>query len=148
MNKLLAIILGCSFVSQFSYAVETSAQSKEFPKDELKKQNKELVQLVAKELNKGLPQTIDKYTQLIKVEGKDTVLHYTYEINTGAKSDETVKNEDRSRMREAVTNGICKSYKKFLDAQIDISYIYISAKSKVELFHFDMTQSKCFAMTK
>ena len=110
---------------------------------EMKAQNKKIVQLASQEISKTLPQTIDKYTKLTKVTGKDTTLLYIFEINTGSKSDESVKNEDKSRMKKAVTAGICKSSKRFLDAQIDISYIYISAISKAELFKFDVTQKSC-----
>ena len=121
----------------------TGVQQQELPTEQLKKQNKELVKLAATEINKTLPQSIDTYTTLTKVEGKETTILYTYEINTGSKSDETVQKEDKSRMKEAVTYGICKGSKRFLDAQINISYLYISAKSKVELFRFDVSQSDC-----
>jgi len=123
----------------FSQAI----QSREFPQSEMHKQNRKIVQLAATEISKTLPQTIDKYTQLVKVEGEEATLLYTYEINTGAKSDKTVQKEDRTRMKRAVTYGICRSSKRFLDAQINISYLYISAKSKVELFRFDVTQKSC-----
>ena len=95
------------------------------------------------EISKTLPQTVDKYTVLTKVEGKDTTITYTFEINTGAKSDEAVKKEDRTRMKKAVTTGICQSSKRFIDAQINISYIYIGVNSKAELFRFDVTQADC-----
>ena len=130
-------------LTQYSFSNEVQAQSRNMPQAEMQKQNKEIVQLVAEELNKTLPQTIDKYTQLVKVEGKDTTLLYVYEINTGVKSDESVQKEDKTRMKEAVTYGICRSSKRFLEAQISISYIYVSAKSKVELFRFDVSQIDC-----
>ncbi len=111
--------------------------------EEMQKQKREIVKLSSEEISSTLPQTVDKYTVLTKVEGKDTTITYTFEINTGAKSDEAVKKEDRVRMKEAVTMGICQSSKRFIEAQINISYIYISAKSKVELFRFDVTQADC-----
>jgi hypothetical protein len=80
---------------------------------------------------------------LTKVEGKDTTIFYTFEINTGSKSDDTVRKEDRTRMKKAVTTGICQASKRFLDAQISISYIYISAVSKAELFQFNVSQKDC-----
>ena len=130
-------------LTQYGFSNEVQAQSRNMPQAEMQKQNKEIVQLVAEELNKTLPQTIDKYTQLVKIEGKDTTLLYVYEINTGVKSDESVQKEDKTRMKEAVTYGICRSSKRFLEAQISISYIYVSAKSKVELFRFDVSQTDC-----
>ena len=141
MHKILLTLGTLVIMTQSGFC--TDVQQQELPTEQLLKQNKELVKLAATEINKTLPQTVDKYTTLTKVEGKDTTILYTYEINTGAKSDETVQKEDRTRMKEAVTYGICKSSKRFLDAQINISYLYISAKSKVRLFRFDVSQSDC-----
>jgi hypothetical protein len=141
MNKIFLTLGTLVVMTQLGFS--TGVQQQELPTEQLKKQNKELVKLAATEINKTLPQTIDTYTTLTKVEGKDTTILYTYEINTGSKSDETVQKEDKSRMKEAVTYGICKGSKRFLDAQINISYLYISAKSKVELFRFDVSQSDC-----
>ena len=106
-------------------------------------QNQEIVKLAAKELTSQLPQKIDDYTQLIKIEGKKQTLVYTYEINAGAKSDDAVINEDKSRMKKAVTKGICNSSERFLTSGIDISYIYTSAKTKKELFRFDVSKKDC-----
>ncbi len=136
----LSIILT---LSQCGFAQGLQSKTGEISQKEMKKQNVEIVKLSSEEISKTLPQTIDKYTTLTKVEGKDTKLIYTFEINTGAKSDDTVRKEDRTRMQKAVTAGICKSAKRFLDAQINISYVYIGAKSKAELFHFDVTQADC-----
>ena len=136
----LGIILA---LSQWSFAEEQQIQTKDLPQKEMQKQNREIVRLSSEEISKTLPQTVDKYTTLTTVQGKDTTLVYTFEINTGAKSDETVKKEDRTRMQKAVTTGICQSAKRFIDAQINISYIYISANTKVELFRFDVTQADC-----
>ena len=128
-------------LSQFSLAEGIKQQ--DLPVEEMQKQKREIVKLSSEEISKTLPQTVDKYTVLTKVEGKDSTMVYTFEINTGAKSDEAVKKEDRTRMQKAVTTGICQSSKRFIDAQINISYIYISAKSKAELFRFDVTQADC-----
>ena len=143
MNKSFLTLSIILTLSQLSFAEGQQVQTKEFPQKEMQKQNREIVRLSSEEISKTLPQTVDKYTTLTTVEGKDTTLVYTFEINTGAKSDETVKKEDRTRMQKAVTTGICQSAKRFLDAQINISYIYISANSKVELFRFDVTQADC-----
>ena len=129
--------------SQWSFGEGLQTKTGEFPQKEMHKQNREIVKLSSEEISKTLPQTIDKYTTLTKVEGKDTTLIYTFEINTGAKSDDTVRKEDRTRMQKAVTTGICHSASKFIEAQINISYIYIGAKSKAELFHFDVTKADC-----
>jgi hypothetical protein len=143
MKKILLSVALLMICTQGSFSEEPKMQMRELPQAEMIKQNKEIVALAAKELSKTLPQTIDTYTQLVKVEAIDSTLLYRYEINTGAKSDETVQKEDRTRMKEAVTYGICRSSKRFLDAQINISYLYLSSKSKVELFRFDVTKADC-----
>jgi len=113
---------------------------------DMKVQNRKIAALAAKELSKTLPQTIDKYTKLVDVRNEDLTLVYVFEINTGSKSDETVQKEDHARMQSAVEYGVCRSSKRFLDAQIDISYLYQSAKSKAKLFQFDITQTDCVGM--
>ncbi len=143
MKIFLTIVTVVSF-TVWGCAQEVQMQTKELSQQEMQKQNREIVNLASQEISKTLPQTIDKYTVLKTVEGKDTTLIYTFEINTGAKSDKAIQEEDISRMQEAVTMGICQSSKRFLDAQINISYIYNSAVSKVELFRFDITQKDCF----
>ena len=130
-------------LSQWSLGEVQQMQTKELPLEEMQKQNREIVKLASEEISKTLPQKVDNYTTLMTVEGKDTTLIYTFEINTGAKSDDAVRKEDRGRMQKAVTIGICQSSKRFLDSDINISYLYISANSKAELFRFDVTQADC-----
>ena len=141
MKKTLLVLSIITTLSQSLFA--EGIKQEDLPVAEMQKQKREIVKLSSEEIAKTLPQTVDKYTVLTKVEGKDTTITYTFEINTGAKSDEAVKKEDRTRMQKAVTTGICQSASKFLQAQINISYIYISAKSKTELFRFDVTQADC-----
>jgi len=124
-------------------ASDTPTKTGIFPQKEMKTQNKEIASLVAKEITSTLPQIIDKYTTLSSVKNEDTTLVYTFEINTGVKSDETVQKEDRTRMKQAVTTGVCQSSRKFLEAGIDTSYVYVSAKTKVRLFQFDIAQKDC-----
>ena len=141
MKKSLLALSIIITLSQTSFAEGIKQQ--DLPVAEMQKQKREIVKLSSEEISKTLPQTVDKYTVLTKVEGKDTTITYTFEINTGAKSDEAVKKEDRTRMKKAVTTGICQSSKRFIDAQINISYIYIGVNSKAELFRFDVTQADC-----
>ncbi len=110
---------------------------------EMLKQNRQIVKMAVKAIGDKLPQKVDKYTQFTAISNKDLTLIYTFEINTGAKSDEAVIKEDKKRMEKHVKQGICKSSKRFLDSHINISYIYISAKTKTKLFQFDVTQSDC-----
>jgi hypothetical protein len=81
--------------------------------------------MVVEKISEDLPQEVDRYTKMIKVRDENLTLIYTFEINTGAKSDDTVRKEDRTRMQRAVTTGVCRSSKRFLDADINISYITI-----------------------
>ena len=137
-------LLALSIIITLSQSILAEGiKQQDLPVEEMQKQKREIVKLSSEEISRTLPQTVDKYTVLTKVEGKDTTITYTFEINTGAKSDEAVKKEDRTRMQKAVTMGICQSSKRFIDAQINISYIYISAKSKAELFRFAVTQADC-----
>jgi len=118
-------------------------QTGEFPMDKMMQQNREVVKFASEGITKSLPQKVDKYTTLIRVEGQDTTLTYVFEINTGAKSDESVRSEDRTRMQKAVTSGICRSSKRFLDVEIKISYLYKSATSKEKLFQFNVSKDDC-----
>lgn len=133
-------------MSQFLFAIDIQQRTGDFPSKEMQSQNKEIVKLVVEEISKTLPQTVDKYTKFVNIQSENSTLIYTFEINTGSKSDEYVKKEDHSRMKEAVTIGVCNSSKRFLDAQIDISYIYTSAKTSSPLFQFDITQRNCFEL--
>ena len=142
MKKIL-LLLALS-ISLFSSEIKT--KTGEFPAKEMKKQNLEIARLTAISLSKDLPTVVDKYTTLTKVINEDTTLVWTFEINTGAKSDETVRAEDHSRMKKAVTEGICQSSSKFLEAGINTSYIYVSAKTKANLFRFDISQKDCLGI--
>ena len=141
MKKTL-FVLSCLLMGTSILPAE-GIKKQELPVSQLQKQNRHIVKLASEEMSKTLPQTVDKYTRLMKVEGKDTTLTYVFEINTGAKSDEAVRKEDRTRMQKAVTKGICQSSKRFLDANIDISYLYNSAASKEKLFQFDVSKGDC-----
>ena len=110
---------------------------------DLKTQNREIVALVVKELSRDLPKKVDQYTEFVGIKNDGLTLIYIFEINTGAKSDAAIIKEDHSRMQEAVTQGVCRSSQRFLDAQINISYLYQSAKSKEKLFQFDITKADC-----
>jgi len=143
MKKLLLTFLA---VTSFAYA--TGMQQQNLTGEQMAAQNTKICELAAKELSKNLPQTIDKYTKFVAAKANGTKLEYIFEINTGAKSDQAVQKEDHSRMQNAVTNGVCQSSKRFFDAQIDISYIYKSAKSKVKLFQFDISKQTCLDLFK
>jgi len=138
--KILTIVI---MFTEIVLAQSQQIESRSLSTDEMQKQNHKIVEMASLALSKNLPQTIDRYTTLIKVEGIGSKLIYTHEINTGAKSDEAVIKEDKSRMEKAVTHGLCQSSKRFIDADIDIIYIYKSFATKKELFRFIVTQKEC-----
>ena len=140
MKKILLMLVALS-VSLLSSDIQIKTD--EFPAKEMKKQNREIASLTAESLSKDLPHTIDEYTTLTKVVSEDTTIIWTFEINTGSKSDESIRKEDHSRMQKAITKGICQSSNKFLIAGISVSYIYLSSKTKSNLFRFDISQKDC-----
>jgi len=143
MKKLLLSLISIILLGQLSYATDVIKDGQEYPIDKMKEQNKKIIKMVVKEISKNLPQKVDKYTELTKIRDENITLIYTFEINTGAKSDEAVKKEDKNRMKKNITKGVCKSSKRFLDAGVILSYEYLSASTKKELFTFTMTQKIC-----
>ena len=148
MKKITLTLTLLLSLTSLSFSQDLKLKTEEFPEKEMKSQNKEIVQLVSKEISQKLPHVVDKYTTLVSVTGVNTTLLYKFEINTGSKSDEAVKKEDRSRMKSAVTQGVCQSSNKFLAAGINTSYIYISQKTKAHLFQFDIAQKDCISIQK
>jgi len=124
-------------------SAEIQQRTGSFPKEELKKQNREIARRIANSISETLPQKIDNYTELVSVVSKELTIIYTFLINTGAKSDEAVKKEDRSRMQRGVTKGICQSSNRLLQAGISTTYIYKSKKTNNELFKFLITPKDC-----
>ena len=143
IKPILKLFMLFAVISQIVFAQNNQIPTQELPQKEIEKQNTTIAALAAEEMSKTLPQKVDKYTTITKIQNDGTALVYTFEINTGAKSDEAVKKEDHSRMQKAVTKGVCKSSKRFLLAGIDIIYIYKSAKTKKILFKFEITKDKC-----
>ena len=142
MKKIRGVILALIMIGGLGQSVIGADLSKE-----MRAQNKEIVRLVVKETRKLLPQTIDKYTKFVDIKNNGLTLIYTFEINTGAKSDEAIIREDEARMKKTITKGVCQSSKRFLDAQINITYIYKSAKTDKKLFQFDFTKAKCVGIS-
>jgi len=99
--------------------------------EKIKTQNIEVVKMAAKEMTSKLPQKVDAFTQLVTIEAKEENLIYTFEIQTEAKSDETIIRESKERnLKKRIENGICKSSERFLKSGIKITYLYLSAISK------------------
>jgi len=142
MKKLLLIITIILLASQ-SYALEIKKESQEFPVDKIREQNKNVIKMVVEEISKTLPQRVDKYTQMTKLRDENLTLIYTFEINSGAKSDEEVIKEGKDKMEKRVTKGVCNSSKRFIDSGISLVYEYISATTKKILFSFKMNEKIC-----
>ena len=132
--------------SQNILAQDMPVKNQDVSPKQLEKQNKKIAKLVAIELSKNLPQIINKYTSMVGVKAIETTIFYTYKIKTDAKSDDAIRKEDRTKWKQIFTRNVCQRSKRFLDAQINLSYVYISAISKEKLFQFDITQKKCFKL--
>jgi len=143
MNKLLLSAITLMLLGQSTYAIDVIKDGQEYPIEKLKEQNRQIIKMVVEEISKTLPQKVDKYTEMTKIRDENLTLIYTFEINTGVKSDESVQKEDKSRMQKAVTKGVCQSSKRFIDAGVILIYEYLSATSKKELFSFDMNETVC-----
>ena len=140
MNKFTLLLLALS-ISIF--AQDLKIRTDTFPDSEMKAQNVTVAEMSAEALSKDLPHKIDKYTTLQTITNKEANLIYTFFINNSSKSDEAIKKEDKSRMKKAITIGVCQSAKRLLEAKIDITYIYSSARTKAELFRFNISQKDC-----
>ena len=140
---MIKLIITMVIFGQIVYANNLPIKNQDVSPQQLQKQNIQITKLAAAAESKNLPQTIDKYTTIISIKAVDTTLIYTFEINSGSKSDEAIIKEDHSRMKQAVTQGVCRSSKRFMDAQITKRYLYKSAISKNKLFQFDIKQADC-----
>lgn len=131
------------FFTLISILSASGLRTQELSTKAMSDQKEEIARLAADEISKSLPQTVDKYTKLTEVKSQKNSIIYIFEIETTPKSDETVRKEDYGRMKNAVTQGVCLNSKRFLDANINIKYIYKNAHSKAELFAFDISQNSC-----
>ncbi len=111
--------------------------------DMLHKQNLAVVRKAVEGLRQTLPQKVDAYTTLVGVDSNGTQLIYTFEVDGGPKSDETLRKEGRERMAPRVKEGICKSAERFLRSGISIRYRYLSHTSKAEILQVDVTEKDC-----
>ena len=146
MKKTILALIMLTTISSLSLNAEIKSKTGEFPQKEMKSQNKEIVKMVIDEISSTLPQVIDKYTTFANITNEGLTLVYTYEINTGAKSDKAVIKDSKERMQKIVKKGICQTSNRFLNAQINISYAYINAITKAPLYRFNITQKDCIGV--
>jgi len=144
MKKLGLLFTSMAFLAQLVLAQSLPVKNQDVSPDQLRKQNKEIAQLAAKQLSKNLPQVVNKYTTVVSIKASGASLIYTYEIKTGAKSDEAIRKEDRTAWEKVFIENVCKRSKRFIEAQINLSYVYTSGISKEKLFQFDVTPEKCY----
>jgi hypothetical protein len=142
-NIVLLVTIIVSLI-QICVAKDLPIKNQDVSPAQLQKQNKKIAQLAAKQLSKNLPQVINKSTTIVSIKAVDTTLIYTYEIKSGAKSDDAIRAEDRTAWEKVFVKNVCERSKRFMDAQISLSYVYTSAISKEKLFQFDVDQQKCF----
>jgi len=139
MRPLLSLLL----ILTLGYSEGIIKGKQEYPADKFKEQNSQIIKMVVSEISKSLPQKVDKYTTMTTIRNENLTLIYTFEINTGSKSDKAIIKEDKPRMQKAVTKGVCQTSKKFLDADISLAYEYKSATTQKELFTFLITKERC-----
>ncbi len=130
------IILIISFLTINTISADTLAEK-------IKLQNQNVVKMAASGLSEKLPQKVDDFTTLVKMRADNQTLIYIYELNVTDKSDDELTFEGKKRMQKPVTTGICQTSKRFLESGINISYRYTSAKTKKELFRFNVTKKDC-----
>ncbi len=138
-KKLL--ILSMAFIALNANDLPTKSQDMSI--EDMRASNKQIASLAVAEMSKSLPQQIDKFTKLVKCEAKDSTIIYTHELSVPPKSDEELKKDGLSRMKDSLIYGTCEHSARFLQADITIRYIYTSASSKAELFRLDIDKKSC-----
>ncbi len=126
-------------MKQFSPKIQTGG---DLSVDKMREQNQIVVQKAVEGLRETLPQKVDAFTRLIAVDANGTRLIYTFEVNTGAKSDATLRKEG-AKMAPRILAGICHSADRFMQADISLTYRYISSASRAEVLRIDADKSKC-----
>jgi len=110
--------------------------------DKMREQNLIVVKKAAEGIGETLPQKVDAFTKLIAIDANGTRLIYTFEVNTGAKSDETMRQEG-VKMAPRILTGMCGSAERFIDADISLTYRYLSSASNQEVLRVDADKKIC-----
>jgi hypothetical protein len=148
MKKFL---LALSVLALFASNTEAAAIKKFNPKiqldgdlsiDKMREQNLIVVQKAAEGISKTLPQKVDKFTKLTSIDSNGTRLIYTFEVDAGPKNDKTMRQEG-IKMAPRILSGICTSAKRFMEADITLTYRYVTTKTKAEILRVDADKSKC-----
>ncbi len=120
-----------------------AAPSAKTIEEKIAAQNREVLKMAVSSIKPQLPQKVDDYTQIVDIEAEGEHLIYTFEIDTGPKSDRAVIEEAKKRMVPRIKNGICHSSKRFLQSGITISYRYRNASTHKKLFGVTVSQKEC-----
>ncbi|MFA6760368.1 MAG: hypothetical protein WCR69_04910 [Sulfuricurvum sp.] len=118
-------------------------KNEELSGEEFKAQNRQIAELAAGEMNKNTPQQVDSYTTLASVRSSGTTIIYNYELDVDGKSDDELREDASKKMAQGIIDGSCASSRRFLEADIDLHYIYTSKKSKSLLFEVKVTKRSC-----
>ena len=110
--------------------------------DKLREQNLIVVKKAAEGIGETLPQRVDKFTKLTAIDANGTRLIYTFGVDAGPKSDETMRKEG-AKMAPRILQGICTSAKRFIQADISLTYRYINRATHSEILRVDADKSKC-----
>jgi hypothetical protein len=111
--------------------------------DKMREQNLNVVKKAVEGIGETLPQKIDPYTTMVRIESNGTKLIYTLEVDAGPKSDEALRSEGEKRIAPVVKRGICKSAERFLKAGIDIAYRYLNKATGNEILRVEVTEKDC-----
>ena len=111
--------------------------------EKMREQNLNVVQKAVEGIGETLPQKVDKFTTLTKVDSNGTQLIYIFEVDGGMRSDAVLKEEGEKRIAPVVKRGICHQLKRFLDSDIDISYRYLSKATKHQVLKVDVSKKDC-----
>lgn len=111
--------------------------------DNMRKQNIEIVKKAVEGLNQNLPVDVDSITKLIKVEGKDNRLIYIFKISTPPTTKEELIKKGKTEVAPRVKKRLCTSASRFLQADIDITYIYINSATNDKILQVDVTKKDC-----
>ncbi len=106
-------------------------------------QNAQILEMMKEELSKDLPKKIDAYTTFTGVAVEGQTFIYMYEINAGAKSDESVRKNDMPRMKKAIIQGECRRSKIHFENGMTLQYRYKNAITKTDLFKINIEMKDC-----
>lgn len=129
-------------LNPFQPKVQIEKITREMSIDKLKQQNRELVQKAVEGLNENLPQRVDALTQFVGVEGNGTNLTYLFDVEAGPKSDATLQKEGAA-MAPRIRQGICATAKRFLQADITLTYRYRSHATQQTILEVDVNKTQC-----